>query len=103
MGRGKAALIVASILLVSAGGAAVVIWQTRVHGIPLFYVTGGLMVVLGIGFTLLNGVLTDEYLRRHFGGEVGASRMRETWRGGWIGVLIGAMMIAAEYFLGSGL
>ena len=103
MGRGRAALIVAFVLLVSVGGAAVLIWQTRAHGVPLFYVLGPLTVVVGLGFSLLNWTLSDEYLRRHFGGEEGARRMREAWRGGWVGVLIGIAMIAAEYFLGSGL
>jgi hypothetical protein len=102
MGRGKATLIVAVIFLTSAGGAAVVIWQARERGVPLFYLIGGLMVVVGIGFSLLNWGVTDEYLRQHFGREENAQRMRETWRSGWVGALIGAAMIAAEYFLGFG-
>ena len=40
---------------------------------------------------------------RHLGGEENASRVRQLWRGGWVGVPIGAAMIAAECFLGSGL
>lgn len=103
MGRGRATGIVAAILLVSVGGAAVVIWQAKAHGIPLFYILGPLMVVVGMGFTALHLSVSDEYLRQHFGGEENAARMRQTWRGGWVGVLLGAAMIAAEYFLGSGL
>ena len=103
MRRGTATLVVASIFLVSFGGGAVVIWQAVVHHVPLSYVVGGLAVVIGTGFSLLNAGVTDEYLRQHFGGEENASRMRQLWRGGWVGVLIGAVMIAAEYFLGLGL
>jgi hypothetical protein len=100
MSRGKAALVVASVLLVSAGGAAVVIWQAKAHQVPLFYVIGGLGVALGIGFTFLHLSVTDDYLRQHFGGEENAVRIRQLWRGGWVGVLIGLAMLAAEYFLG---
>ena len=103
MGRGMAALIVASVLLVSVGGAAVIIWQAKAHGVPLFYVLGPLMVVVGVGFTALHLSVSDEYLRQHFGGEENATRMRQMWRGGWVGVVLGAAMIAAEYFLGSGI
>jgi len=102
MGRGTATLVVASIFLVSFGGAAVVIWQALAHGVPIFYVIGGLAVVIGTGFSLLNAGATDEYLRQHFGGEENASRVRQMWRGGWVGVVIGVVMIAAEYFLGLG-
>jgi hypothetical protein len=99
MGRGRATLVVASIFLVSCGGAAVVIWQAVAHHVPLLYVVGGLSVVIGTGFSLLNASVTDEYLRQHFEGEENANRMRDLWRGGWVGVLLGAVMIAAEYFL----
>jgi hypothetical protein len=102
MGRGRAAVIVAAILLASVGGAAVIIWQAKAHGIPLFYILGPLMVVLGIGFTVMNLSVSDEYLRQHFGGEENATRMRQMWRGGWVGVLLGAAMVAAQYFLGGG-
>jgi|GEM_PF-5270610 len=102
MGRGRATLVVTLIFLVSVGGAAVVIWQAKAHGVPLFYILGALMIVLGTGFTLMHLSVSDEYLRQHFGGEENAARMRQTWRGGWVGVLIGAVMIAFEYFVGSG-
>lgn len=102
MGRGRAVVIVAVILLVSVGGAAVVIWQAKAHGVPLFYILGPLMVVLGLGFTALNLSVSDDYLRQHFGGEENATRMRQMCRGGWVGVLIGIAMIAFQYFLGGG-
>jgi hypothetical protein len=60
------------------------------------------MMVLGTGFTLMHLSVSDEYLRQHFGGEENAVRMRQMWRGGWAGVLLGAVMIAFEYFVGSG-
>ncbi len=101
MNRTWAALIVAAIVLASAGGAAILIWQAKAHGVPLFYVLGALMVVLGVGFSVLHLSVSDEYLRQHFGGEENATRLRQTWRGGWVGVPLGAAMIAAQYFLGS--
>jgi hypothetical protein len=100
MARGWAVLIVGTIFLMSLGGAAVIVWQARAHGVPLLSVLGGLAVVVGTGSSLLNWGVTDEYLRRHFGGEENARRVRETWRGGWVGILIGAAMIATGYFLG---
>jgi hypothetical protein len=102
MSRGRAAAIVTAILLASVGGAAVIIWQARAHGVPLFYILGVLMVAVGVGFTALHLSVSDEYLHQHFGGEENAARMRQMWRGGWVGVVLGAAMIAAEYFLGSG-
>src|SRR5262249_6103320 len=68
MGRGRAAVIVTAIFLASAVGAAVIIWQAKAHGVPLFYVLGTLMVAVGIGFSLLHLSVSDEYLRQHFGG-----------------------------------
>ena len=102
MGRGRAAVIVTAIFLASAVGAAVIIWQAMGHGVPLFYVLGTLMVAVGIGFSLLHLSVSDEYLRQHFGGEENATRMRQMWRGGWVGALLGVAMIAAQYFLGGG-
>ena len=102
MGRGRAALIVGGILLVSAGGAAVLIWQAKAHHVPLNYVLGPLLVVIGITFTALHLSASDEYLRRHFGGEENAARIRQMWRGGWVGVLLGVALVAAQYFLGGG-
>jgi hypothetical protein len=102
MRRRWAILIVTSIFLVSFGGAALVIWQAKVHQVPLFYVIGGMAMVLGTGFTIMNASVSDDYLRQQFGGEENAARMRQTWRGGWVGILVGAAMIAAEYFLGLG-
>jgi hypothetical protein len=101
MGRGLAVLVVGSILLVSAGVAAVVIWQAEARHVSLRYVLGVGMVVIGAGFMVLHLSVTDEYLHRHFG-EPAASRMRQLWRGGWVGVLLGAVTIAAEFFLGAG-
>ena len=102
MGRRMAGLIVASVLLGSAVLAAVVIWQAKAHHVPHMYVGGVFALVSGIGFFLLNLSVTDEYLRQHFGGEPNASRIRGLWGDGWKLVLIGAALIAAEYFLGSG-
>ena len=102
MGRGWATMIVAGILFASAGGAAVVIWQAKVHGVPLFYILGPLMVAIGIGFSAMHLGVSDDYLRRHFGGEENATRMRAMWRGGWVGVVLGVALIAAQYFLGGG-
>lgn len=103
MGRGSAVGIVAALLLLSLGGAGVVIWQAKAQAIPLFYILGPLMIVVGIVFTVLHLSVSDEYLRQHFGGEVNANQIRQMWRGGWGGVGIGAAMIAVEYFLGSGI
>jgi hypothetical protein len=102
MGRGWATLIVAGILLASAAAAAAIIWQARVHAVPLFYALGALMVAVGVGFSVLHLSVGDEYLRQHFGGQENATRMRQMWRGGWVGVLLGVTMIAAQYFLGGG-
>ena len=101
MQRTWAALIVAGIVLASAGGAAIIIWQAKAHDVPLFYVLGALIVTIGIGFSVLHLSVSDEYLRQHFGGDENATRMRQMWRGGWVGVLGGVTMIAAQYFLGS--
>ena len=99
MARGWAILIFVIVLLISAGGIAIVIWQMHVRGFSR-YTVGGLMVVLGIFCCLMNWCVSDEYLRQHFGGEQNARRMREMWRGGWVGIVVGGMMIAAGYFLG---
>src|SRR5262245_48958213 len=101
MRRTWATLIVAGIILASAGGAAIIIWQALAHGVPLFYVLGALMIVIGVGFAVLHLSVSDEYLRQHVGGEENATRMRQMWRGGWVAVLGGVTMIAAQYFLGS--
>jgi drug/metabolite transporter (DMT)-like permease len=102
VGRGWASLIVVGILLASAGGAALLIWQARVHNVPLNYVIGALLVVIGVGFSVLHLSVNDEYLRQHFGGEENATRVRKMWRGGWVGALLGVAMIAAQYLLGGG-
>ena len=95
------ALLVVVILLVSLGGAALVIWQAREYQIPLGYIVGGGMVVIGTGFFILHVSVSDDHLRRHFGGEENAARMRKLWRDGWLGVLIGVALIVAVYFLGA--
>ena len=82
--------------------AVVIVWQAKTHGVPLFYVLGPLMVVIGIGFSALHLGVSDEYLRRHFKGDENAVRMRQMLRGGWVGVLLGVAMVAAQYFLGGG-
>jgi hypothetical protein len=90
------------ILLASAGVAAVIIRQARAHGVALNHVVGALLVAVGTGFSVLHLSVSDEYLRRHFGGEENATRVRRVWRGGWVGALIGAAVIAAQYNLGGG-
>ncbi len=97
-------LYVAIILAGSMGIAGYVIWEAEAGRISIRsirYVTGGLMVVIGIGFTILDTIYTDERLRRHVGQST-AGQMRKLWHNGWVGALIGAAMIAAEYFLGNG-
>jgi hypothetical protein len=75
--------------------------QAKAHYIRFFYVVGPLLVVIGISFSILHWSVSEEYLRRHVGGEENARRLREAWRGGWVGVVGGIAMIAAQYFLGS--
>lgn len=101
MGRGWAALVVSCIVLASVGIAAIVIWQSHVHRVPIMYVTGGLLVILGIGFAILNRSVSDEYLQKNFGGAENAARMRQTWRRGWVGVLLGIITIVTQYVLDS--
>jgi hypothetical protein len=101
MHRTWAALIVGGIVLASAGGTAIIIWQAKAHGVPFFYMLGALMVAIGIISSVLHLSVSDEYLRQHFGGDENATRMRQMWRGGWVGVPLGFAMIAAQYFLGS--
>ncbi len=101
MHRTWAAVIVVGIVLAATAGGVVIVWQAKAHYIPLFYVLGPLMVAIGIGFSALHWSVSDEYLRRHFGGEENARRMREMWRGGWVGAPIGIALVAAQYFLGS--
>lgn len=98
MGRGRAVFIVVSILVVSAAFAAILIWQAKARGIPLMYVLGVGAVVLAVGFFTLHLTVSDEYLRREFSGESNATRMRQLWRGAWVGIPLGAAMIAAEFF-----
>ena len=97
-------LYVAIILTASAGIAGYVIWEAeagRSSIRSIRYATGGLMVVIGIGFTILDIAYSDERLRRDAGGP-GASQLRKLWHNGWVGALIGAAIITAEYFLGNG-
>ena len=101
MSRTWARLIVVCIVLASAAGGVILAWQAKAHYIPLFYVIGPLVMAIGVAFSVLHLSVSDDYLRQHFGGDENARRMRETWRGGWAGVLIGAALIAAQYFLGS--
>jgi hypothetical protein len=94
-------LIVAGIFLASAGGGIIICWQAKAHDVPYFYVLGAFMIVIGSGFSVLHLSVSDEYLRQHFGGEEYARQTRQMWRGGWVGVLLGVAMIAAQHFLGS--
>jgi hypothetical protein len=96
--RGRAILIVTTIVGGSIAVAALMIWQCHVHGIPLWYPLGALLIVLGVGSTIMNLAVSDERLRAQFGEKYGP-QLREQWRGGWVGVLIGAAMIVVTYFL----
>jgi hypothetical protein len=101
MNRTWTALIVAGLVLVSAAGGVILFWQAKVHFVPLFYVLGPLVAAIGVGFSILHWSVSDEYLRKHFGGDENAARLRQMWRGGWVGVPLGAALIAAQYFLGA--
>jgi tetratricopeptide (TPR) repeat protein len=46
---------------------------------------------------VLHLTLSDDFLRRQFG-EPGAGQMRRAWRGGWVGVLLGAALLGLHYF-----
>jgi hypothetical protein len=99
MGRGWGIVIVAVILLTSAGLAALLIWNFSTHLIR--YLVGTVLVVVGVGFAALHLTVSDEYLQHHFG-ESAATRMRSLWRSGWGGALVGVAIIVVEYFLGTG-
>jgi cation transporter-like permease len=101
MNRFWAGLIVVCIVLGSAAGGIILVRQAKAHDVPLFYVLGPLVVAIGIGFSALHLSVSDAYLRQHFGGDENAKRMREMWRGGWLGALIGLALIAVQYFFGS--
>jgi tetratricopeptide (TPR) repeat protein len=97
MSRGLRVLVVACILIVSVALPAVVIWQTEKHGFATKYVAGVVVVALGATFTTLHLTVSDDFLRRHYG-ERGAVQMRRVWRGGWIGVLLGPVLLGLHYF-----
>ena len=101
MNRTLSAFIVVGIVLASAAGGVMLVRKAKAHYVPLFYVLGPLVVALGTIFSILHWSVSDEYLRRHFGGDENATRMREMWRGGWLAVAAGVALIAAQYFLGS--
>ena len=96
-------LVLVGTLIVSGGVAAILIWQAEAGNIShgtIRYATGGVMVVVGLGFTALHLSFSDERLHKRFGNS--APQIRKLWRGGWIGALIGTAIITAEYFLGNG-
>ena len=101
MNRTWATLIVVGIALASTCGGVVLVWQAKAHDVPLFYVLGPLIVALGIVNSILHLSVSDEHLRQHIGSDENARRMREMWRGGWIGIPLGVAMIAVQHFLGS--
>jgi tetratricopeptide (TPR) repeat protein len=96
MSRGLRVLIAACILIVCGAIAAVFIWQTEKLGFATKYMFAVMLVVVGATFTILHLSLSDDLLRRHFG-EQGAVEMRRAWRGGWIGVLLGAALLGLHY------
>jgi uncharacterized membrane protein len=101
MQRALGILCVTMIVLVSVVSTAILIWQVEAGKISMRsvrYGLGALMIVIGTCFTVLQMTVSDEVLRRYWG-EANVDRMRRTWRGGWIGVLLGAAMIAAAYYL----
>jgi tetratricopeptide (TPR) repeat protein len=97
MSRTLRVLVVACALIVSVALPAVVFWQAGKHGFATKYVLGVIVVVLGAAFTTLHLTVSDDFLRRHYG-ERGAVEMRRAWRGGWIGVLLGAFLLGVHYF-----
>ena len=102
MRRRLGILFVATVVLVSLGSTAILIWQTEAGNISMRsvrYGIGALMIVVGVGFTVLQRSVSDAYLERNFG-EQNVSQMRKMWSGGWVGALIGAAMIAAAYLFG---
>ena len=101
MNRTGATILVVGMVIASAAGGVILVRQATAHYIPLFYVIGPLVVAIGIIFSILHWSVSDEYLRQHFGGDENATRMREMWRGGWIGVVGGVALIAVQYVLGS--
>jgi hypothetical protein len=64
-------------VLASAAGGVILVRQAKAHYVPLFYVLGPLVVVIGIVFSILHVSVSDDYLRQHFGDEENAKRMRE--------------------------
>jgi hypothetical protein len=101
MQRALGILFVATVLLASVGTTGIIIWQTEAGNISMRsvrYGIGALLIVVGVCFTVLQLAVNDDYLARHFG-EASVGRMRQMWRGGWVGVLLGAAMIAAAYWL----
>lgn len=101
MNRTLSGVIVVGIVLASAAGGVILAWQAKAHDVPLFYVVGPLVMAIGVVFSVLHWSVNDAYLRRNFGGDENARRMREMWRRGWVGVPLGAALVAAQYFLGS--
>jgi hypothetical protein len=102
MQRRAGVLFVAAVVLVSVGCTAILIWQTEIGNISMRtvrYGLGALMIVVGVGFTVMQKCVGDKYLVRHFGAQ-DVSQTRKMWRGGWVGALIGAAIIAAAYLFG---
>ena len=99
--RGLRVLLVASILLASAGLAAVLIWQAEARQLSSAYVCGVGSLVLGTVVMVLHLTLSDEFLDRHLGKEA-ATSLRRTCRSAWVVVVLGAAMIAVEFFAGPG-
>jgi hypothetical protein len=101
MKRTWAVLFVVGVVLISAVCGVILVWQAKAHHVPLFYLLGPLCLAIGIGSLVLHLSISDEYLRRHMGSDENAVRVREMWRGGWVGMPIGVALVAAQYFLGS--
>ena len=101
MNRTWSGVIVVGMVLAAAAGGVILAWQAKAHDVRLFYVVGPLVMVIGVVFSALHWGVNDAYLRQHFGGDENARRLREMWRRGWVGVPLGAALVAAQYFLGS--
>jgi hypothetical protein len=59
-------------------------------------------MAVGIAFRALHISVSDDYLRRNFGGDLNGARVRQIFRGGWKLVVLGIVMIGFRYISGGG-